>query len=211
MAETNANGPDSKPAKEKKTKPNPIGKLKELLTPALRKKLLLVGVIAGGVLLGGAGGGLILGPKLTAARAAKASEPAKEEKAGKESKAEKGKASKEKQDKKEKKEKKKGGKEGESAVFKLENVIVNPAGTQGSRFLMATVAFECDDPKVDEMLRSNDIAIRDRVISVLENQTMEMLTRPGARDSIRILLAEAIAPFADDAELRVYLPQFVIQ
>ena len=174
---------------------------------------MLVGVIAGCVLLGGAGGGLLLGPKIHAARVAKASEPAGEEKAAKpgkesrEEKAEKGKESKEKKGK----EKKHGGKEGEPTVFKLENVIVNPAGTQGSRFLMATIAIESDDPKVDALLRSNDIAIRDRVISVLEYQTMETLTRPGARDSIKSQLAEAIAPFAEDAELRVYLPQFVIQ
>ncbi len=178
------------------------------------KQLILIGVITGGVLLGGAGGGLVLGPKINAARVAKASEPTAKgvaEKTEKE-KVEKGKEPTGQKSKKQK-ERKHSSKEGkvEGSVLKIENLIVNPAGTEGSRFLMASVAFEFDDPKVEEMLRANDIAIRDQVISVLENQSMEMLTRPGARDSLRSQLAAVIAPYAEDAEMRVYLPQFVIQ
>ncbi len=178
------------------------------------KQLILIGVIAGGVLLGGAGGGLVLGPKINAARVAKPSEPTKQGigKAAEKAKETKGTETTAKKGKKVK-EGKHSSKEGkaEGSVLKIENLIVNPAGTEGSRFLMASVAFEFDDPKVEEMLRANDIAIRDQVISVLENQSMEMLTRPGARDSLRSRLAAVIAPYAEDAEMRVYLPQFVIQ
>ena len=236
MEEKNQTEPDPTPEKnpkpEKDTKPESgsASKSEGIGSPDRRKQLILIGVIAGGVLLGGAGGGLLLGPMINAARAAKSVAPAEEEKGAKTEKAAKeegGKSAEEKEEKqkekeqekkekgkKEKKEKKKhSGKEekGEGSVFKIENLIVNPAGTEGSRFLMATVAFELDDPKAEETLRSSEIAIRDKIISVLENQTMEMLTRPGARDSLRNRLAEAVSPFADDAEMRVYLPQFVIQ
>lgn len=225
MAEKTTGESEAKSTKASKSPSRSGSKRSKLLSPERMKLLVTVGVIAGGALLGGAGGGLLLGPAINGARAAKASEPATEEKGGKSekgekakgSKAEKGKAEKgkdgEKGKDKGKEKEKKGGKEGKgpTAVFELSNLIVNPAGTEGSRFLMATVAFELDDPKLSEALRENDIAIRDQVISVLENQTMEMLTRPGARDSLRVLLAEAIAPYAEGAEVRVYLPQFVIQ
>ena len=97
-------------------------------------------------------------------------------------------------------------------VYQIENIIVNPAGEQGSKFLMATVAFELPTPTQEEHLRKQDIRVRDRVLSVLEKQTMEMLTRPGARDSLKRQLSDAIWPMVADAEwMGVYLPQFVIQ
>jgi flagellar FliL protein len=97
-------------------------------------------------------------------------------------------------------------------IYQIENIIVNPAGEEGNRFLMATVAFEVPRPEHEEHLREQDVRVRDRVLSILESQTMEMLTRPGARDSLKRHLAHAIWPMVADAEwMGVYLPQFVIQ
>jgi flagellar FliL protein len=97
-------------------------------------------------------------------------------------------------------------------VFKVENIIVNPAGCEGTRFLMASVAFELPDEKVEARLRDHDFMVRDAVIGVLENQPLEALTRAGARDSLKRQLAEAILPLAGrHLRLRVFLPQFVIQ
>jgi flagellar FliL protein len=97
-------------------------------------------------------------------------------------------------------------------IYQIDNIIVNPAGEEGNRFLMATVAFEVPTPEHEEHLREQDVRVRDRVLSILENQTMEMLTRPGARDSLKRELADAVWPMVADAEwMGVYLPQFVIQ
>jgi flagellar FliL protein len=98
-----------------------------------------------------------------------------------------------------------------SAVYRIDNIIVNPAGSQGSRFLMATVAFEARDPKVESRLREHDVKVRDAVTATLESQSMEMLGRPGARDSLRRKLATVVAPFTGGARVEVYLPQLVIQ
>jgi flagellar FliL protein len=157
----------------------------EAPAPAKRKTGLLAGVAVGALLLGGGAGALVVGPKLAAHRtppAAAPAEAASDTATG-------------------------GGK-----IFKLENLIVNPAGTEGRRFLMATVAFEVGDDKIQKTLESHDIQVRDAVTSALESQTMEMLTRPGARDSLKQRLAEVVAPMAGPgARIRVYLPQFVIQ
>jgi flagellar protein FliL len=115
-------------------------------------------------------------------------------------------------EKKEKKEK--GGKEGaKPTVFKLENLIVNPAGSGGTRFLLASVAIEVADDKVEARLRERDFQMRDVVISVLERQTLDAISTPGARDSIKVQLARVMGPLigTEPAALHVYLPQFVIQ
>ena len=162
--------------------------------------MLLIGVAALGVVLGGTLGSLVLAPALIAARHPKpavAKESADEES-----------SSDEDQD-----HGKKGKHDGEkkNSVYRIDNVIVNPAGSQGSRFLMASVAFEVRDPKVEARLRERDIQVRDVVTATRESQTLEMLSRPGARDSLRHQLANVVRPLAGGARLQVYLPQLVIQ
>jgi flagellar protein FliL len=105
------------------------------------------------------------------------------------------------------------GKEGEkTAVFKLDNLIVNPAGSGGTRFLLASVAIELPDEKLLSRLRERDFQVRDAVISVLERETLDEVASPGARDSIKARLARVIAPMAGHGtQVQVYLPQFVLQ
>jgi flagellar FliL protein len=151
---------------------------------------LMIGVVVGTLALGGVAGTFLVAPRVVAGRAA--AKPAAHEK---ESRGEQAGEDKKK-----------------IPVFRLENLIVNPADSQGTRFLMATIAFEVDDEKTGERLREREVQVRDVVMSALESQTLEMLTRPGARDSLKLRLANAVAPFTGRGKrVRVYLPQFVIQ
>jgi flagellar protein FliL len=105
------------------------------------------------------------------------------------------------------------GKEGaKAAVFRLDNLIVNPAGSGGTRFLLASVAIEVPDDRYQARLRDRDFQVRDAVIAVLERQTLESVTSPGARDSIKVRLGQALAPMIGaGVPVQVYLPQFVLQ
>lgn len=104
------------------------------------------------------------------------------------------------------------GQEGGGNIVEFENVIVNPAGSDGLRFLMATVAFDVSSSEEQDFLRERKLQIRDRVTSVLEAQTIEMLTAHGARDSLKVLLRHVLVGFVDEAApVRVYIPHFVIQ
>jgi flagellar FliL protein len=105
------------------------------------------------------------------------------------------------------------GKEGEkTAVFKLDNLIVNPAGSGGTRFLLASVAIELGDEKQLAKLRERDFQVRDAVVSVLERETLDEVSTPGARDSIKVRLARALRPMVGrGGRMQIYLPQFVLQ
>lgn len=171
----------------------------------------LIGVIVGALAVGGALGALLIGPPLVQARqkSALASRIAEAE-AGPHAK-------------KHGKDKKKaakdgehgGGEAGKSPVYRIDNVIVNPAGSMGQRFLMCSVAVELEDDHLVEMLRTRDIEVRDVIISTLESNSLAQLTQPGARDTLRHRLAGALQPLlgeeAEGTHLRVFLPQFVIQ
>ncbi|MEO8450416.1 MAG: flagellar basal body-associated FliL family protein, partial [Gemmatimonadota bacterium] len=98
-------------------------------------------------------------------------------------------------------------------LFKMDNLIVNPAGSQGTRFLMVSVAVATPSGEVAEQLRADEAVIRDVVIALLERKSMEMLALPGIRDSIKNQLSDTISALVGHSadKLKVYLPQFVIQ
>lgn len=163
--------------------------------PKAGPPIVLIATLAGALIAGGAGGAFLVGPRIVAARNAK---PAPHKSAESADNAESG-----------------DGKKGDSAkhgVYKIDNLIVNPAGSQGTRFLMATVAIEVPDEKLALTLKERDVQLRDAVIAALEGETLDQLTRPGARDTVKARVARAVAPLTRDVKsLRVYLPQFVIQ
>ncbi len=101
---------------------------------------------------------------------------------------------------------------GVEGVLELDNIIVNPAGTDGLRFLMATIAIDLGDKELVEKMRDKNYEVRDRVTAILEGQSMDMLTAPGARDSLRVLIATAIAPLLEGGHVvDVFIPYLVIQ
>ncbi len=164
---------------------------------------LLAATIVAALTVGSLLGGLLIAPKVIAARNARPAAPARTEAA------EEGGGAPEAEGKKG------GGKKGEgekSAVYSIDNIVVNPAGSAGTRFLMASVAFELPDEKAVELLREKEVQIRDAVIATLESQTLEMLAAPGSREVIKRQLAVAVKSFVPGhRQLRVYLPQFVLQ
>jgi flagellar FliL protein len=165
-------------------------------TSAAKSKtgMLLVAIGAGAALIGGGIGALVVAPKLLArvAPADSAHASAETPKGEREPKRE--------------------GKESAGRIFKLDNMIVNPAGSEGTRFLMASVAFELDDDAEEAQLKAREIELRDMVVSKLESLTMPMLTQPSARDSLKAQLGRQVREIlGPKAKVKVYLPQFVIQ
>lgn len=95
--------------------------------------------------------------------------------------------------------------------YDLNNVIVNPAGSQGSRFIVVTVSFEVPTEDVQLSLANAETKLRDGVSGVLERKSVDQLLAPGARDAIRAEFAEVAKPFLKGAKVTVYIPQFLIQ
>jgi len=150
-----------------------------------------IGVIGVAVILGGLSGSQLIAPQILGARSAAPRAGSSE---------------------RERSEKGTDGPEVTGILFEIENVIVNPAGSQGSRFLMASVAIELPSAETEAFMHGHEAQVRDAVISVLENQTMQMLSKPGAREKLKEELAEALLPLSGGAKwLRVYIPQFVVQ
>jgi flagellar FliL protein len=97
-------------------------------------------------------------------------------------------------------------------VYQLENLIVNPASTQGTRFLVVTLAIELDGAVTAAELERREAEARDTVLRVLGSKTVAQLSDISARDELKVELLDALSGVVRIGEMRrLYLPQFVIQ
>ena len=110
-----------------------------------------------------------------------------------------------------------GGEHGEkkagAAILMMENLVLNPAGSNGTRFLMAAVAAELKDEKVKEDMASRDAELRDAVLRLLGERTVDQLSDVTLREDLKKQLTDSLNARLGmkGAIKRVYFPQFVIQ
>lgn len=81
-----------------------------------------------------------------------------------------------------------GGKEGagaESQIAMLDEIIVNPAGTGGRRFLSTIVGLTLKDPKSEPIVMAQMPIIRDAAITMFSSKSLDQLASIAYRDSLR--------------------------
>ncbi len=102
---------------------------------------------------------------------------------------------------------------GESGSFaQLNGLVVNPAGSQGNRYLAVSIAFETGSPSVETELQNKKIVVKDAVLRLLSERTAEELSNPERRDDLKeALLSETNRILNDGTVDRLYFTEFVLQ
>jgi flagellar FliL protein len=99
-----------------------------------------------------------------------------------------------------------------SVTHAIENLVLNPAGSGGTRFLMVTATFELKDGGTEQFMKDHEAEVRDHILSLLGKKTVDELTDISQRDKIKQEVLDAVAPlFPKGSLLKVFFPQFVIQ
>ncbi len=101
---------------------------------------------------------------------------------------------------------------GEASIYVVKDVIVNPAGTNGTRFLLTTVGFEVSSPEAKKELESKDIQVRDMLTTVLTAKDLVSLSMVEQRDELRLEIARKAGELLRSGTLtNVYFSKFIIQ
>lgn len=109
-----------------------------------------------------------------------------------------------------------GGEGGEAGaepnIYIVKDLILNPAGTNGTRFLLTTVGFEVSNAEAKKELEAKDVQVRDALNTVLSAKTLGSLSVPEKRDSLREEISEKVGKLLHSGELTsVYFSKFIIQ
>ena len=156
------------------------------------RKLGLPIIIAAGLVIGGAAGALVLGPRMARARTA-AKETAGAKTADSAAAEHAGTAA-------------------DAPVHLIDNIVLNPAGSGGTRFLLASVGLQMASAAANEIVTKREVETRDVVLAVLGSKHVEDLAEITNRERIKGELKVALdSLFGAGVVRRIYFPQFVIQ
>jgi flagellar FliL protein len=99
-----------------------------------------------------------------------------------------------------------------SPVYTMDNLVVNPAGTNGTRFLIVSFAVEVANAGLVETLAEHDAEIRDAVLHMLASRTVEQLNDLAARDELKVEVRAKVESLIGASNVHnIFLPQFVLQ
>ncbi len=107
---------------------------------------------------------------------------------------------------------KEGGKENGSPNYEFQNVVVNLAGTMGTRYLKTSFIVTGADAGIKAAFDSNKARLTDVTLNVLSSLTLADLEEPGAKNVIREKLVTAYnQALGHKVADQVYFSDFVIQ
>lgn len=101
---------------------------------------------------------------------------------------------------------------GEAAFYTIESIVVNPAGTAGTRYLSCSVSFEIPDKGDLKVFEGKGVQIKDLLITILSSKTVEELADVKQRNEMRRQILMVVNRFIEPAKASaVYLTDFVLQ
>ncbi|MEQ8329963.1 MAG: flagellar basal body-associated FliL family protein [Longimicrobiales bacterium] len=104
------------------------------------------------------------------------------------------------------------GGEAPSALHVIDNLVVNPARSGGTRFLLVSIAVEATEAHYTAQLAARDVELRDALIMVLGAKSVDELTDVSLRPDVNKEVMAALERVMGHGVIhRIYIPQFVIQ
>jgi len=109
--------------------------------------------------------------------------------------------------------------EGESAeeepannIYMVKEIIVNPAGTSGTRFLSTSIGFQLANSEVSKLFEAQEAVVRDVLITILSSRTVPELTDSQQRENLRQQILLQVRKLLGTEEVTaVYFTEFVLQ
>ena len=96
-------------------------------------------------------------------------------------------------------------------ILSIEDVIVNPTGTNGQRLLLVSMALDVATEEQLASLKQKEIVVKDMVISTLSSKSMGALSAVGQKDSLKVEISEGLKALFPKIKINsVYFSKYVI-
>ena len=97
-------------------------------------------------------------------------------------------------------------------LLPIDEVLVNVAGTKGRRYFKTSMTLEMQGDDIEKTAPERMPILRGRVIDVLSSKSMEELTSPGSRDSLKTELLETLNAEVSGGEFsNLFFTEFLVQ
>ena len=96
-------------------------------------------------------------------------------------------------------------------IYSVDDVIVNPAGTNGDQLLLTSIAFDVATQEGEKELKEKEIIVKDMIISVLSSKTIGQLNNTSYKDTLRTEISKKLQVNLPEVKVnKVYFSKYII-
>lgn len=103
------------------------------------------------------------------------------------------------------------GAEAGARMFIVKDLIVNPAGTNGTRYLLLTIGIEASTSEGVKELEKKEMQVRDALNTVLTTKGLDELASVERREDLRTEIQTRVGGLVKAGVTNVYFSKFIIQ
>jgi flagellar protein FliL len=97
-------------------------------------------------------------------------------------------------------------------IFLIEDIIVNPAGSDGERLILTSLGFDTKDEESQKELKAKEVVVKDVIITTFSSKTWEQLNKSSFKDSLKMELYDRITRLIPSIKLNtVYFSKYIAQ
>jgi flagellar FliL protein len=97
-------------------------------------------------------------------------------------------------------------------IFLVEDIIVNPAGSEGERLLLTSLGFDTKDEESQKELKAKEVVVKDVIITTFSSKTWDQLNKSSYKDSLKVELYDRINRLIPSIKLNtVYFSKYIAQ
>jgi flagellar protein FliL len=97
-------------------------------------------------------------------------------------------------------------------MYIIKDIIINPAGTNGGRFLLTTIGMEVSTLEAQAELEKKELQVRDVLNSILTGKSIVELVDVTQREALRTEISKGISALLKTGKMKnVYFSKYIIQ
>lgn len=96
-------------------------------------------------------------------------------------------------------------------IFKIEDIIVNPAGTGGQRIMLVSLGIDVESEEGIKTLEGKVVIVKDMIIETMSSKTMAELGEIGFKEILKAELITRLNELIKDVKVNnIYFDKYVI-
>jgi len=100
----------------------------------------------------------------------------------------------------------------EMGKFVIDDLIINPAGTDGKRFLLSSIGFDIKTEQNQQELKAKEILVKDAIISILSSKNVLQLGNSLYRDTLKTEISGKVRELLPAVTLNtIYFSKYILQ
>lgn len=97
-------------------------------------------------------------------------------------------------------------------IYSIDDIIVNPADTDGKRLLLTSVGFDLPKVEMETELKTREAMVKDAIITTLSSKDISELVNTAYRDSLKIEITGKLKKLIPDVTVNnIYFSKYIIQ